>query len=254
MLELRGVVKRFGGVVAVNHLTMSIGAGEIRGLIGPNGSGKSTVFNLICGVLAPNAGAIVFRGRDITGRSPHHVAAVGVSRTFQATTLFSEMTVEENLHLSSHLRAVGGLWGNLLWSPRYRAGERAARRWTAELLHDLRLAHIAHRVVRDLPHRDQKAVVLGNLLATGAELLLLDEPFAGLTAQETNEFMELIRQWRHRGKSILLVEHNIRSVMGLCDGITVLNHGAKIAEGTAAEIKQNAQVIEAYLGESPAHA
>jgi branched-chain amino acid transport system ATP-binding protein len=250
LLELRRVSRRFGGLVAVADLSMAVRPGSIHGLIGPNGAGKSTVFNLISGVVPLSAGEVFFRGQRISGLRPSEICRRGVARTFQATTLFREYTVFENLLVAVHLRAADGLWPTLGASPTYRRKEERAVAHARELLASFGLGDPAHaaRAAATLPHRDQKALSIAMVVATGAELVLLDEPLAGLTGQERHEMLQTLRRLRGQGLTILLVEHDMRAVMGLCDVVTVLDHGVRVAEGTPREVQENAAVIEAYLG------
>jgi branched-chain amino acid transport system ATP-binding protein len=248
LLELRAVSRRFGGLQAVADLTMTVAAGTIHGLIGPNGAGKSTVFNLITGVIPLTAGEILFKRERISGLAPSEICRRGVARTFQATALFREYTVLQNVLVGAHLVAAPGLVSMLLGSGPARERERRARDRGRVLLESLGLDGVASHVAGQLPHRDQKALALAMALATGAALVILDEPLAGLTDQEKADTTGGLRRLRAQGITVLLVEHDMRAVMGVCDTVTVLDHGVRIAEGTPREIQTNAAVIEAYLG------
>jgi branched-chain amino acid transport system ATP-binding protein len=248
LLELRSVSRRFGGLQAVADLTMTVASGSIHGLIGPNGAGKSTVFNLITGVIPLTAGEIRFKRERISGLRPSDICRRGVARTFQATALFREYTVLQNVLVGAHLLAAPGLVPALAWSGAYRERERRAHERGRALLASLGLGAVASQVAGQLPHRDQKALALAMALATGAELVILDEPLAGLADQEKAETTAVLRRLREQGITVLLVEHDMRAVMGVCDTVTVLDHGVRIAEGTPREIQTNAAVIEAYLG------
>jgi branched-chain amino acid transport system ATP-binding protein len=248
LLELRGVSRRFGGLHAVADLSMTVVSGSIHGLIGPNGAGKSTVFNLITGVIPLTAGEIQFKRERISGLRPSEICRRGIARTFQATALFREYTVLQNVLVGTHLLAAPGLAPALRWSRAYRERERRAHERGHALLAALGLGAVAGQVAGQLPHRDQKALALAMALATGAELVILDEPLAGLTDQEKAETTAAFRRLSEQNVTVLLVEHDMKAVMGVCDTVTVLDHGVRIAEGTPREIQTNAAVIEAYLG------
>ena len=248
LLELRAVSRRFGGLHAVADLSMAVQAGSIHGLIGPNGAGKSTVFNLITGVIPLTAGEILFKRERISGLRSSEICRRGIARTFQATALFREYTVLQNVLVGAHLAAAPGLVPALGWSGAYRERERRARERAYALLASLGLDAVTSQVAGQLPHRDQKALALAMALATGAELVILDEPLAGLTDQEKAGTTAVLRRLAQQHVTVLLVEHDMKAVMGVCDTVTVLDHGVRIAEGTPREIQTNAAVIEAYLG------
>ena len=247
-LEINNLTKYFGGLIAVSRLDFEVRPQEIFGLIGPNGAGKTTIFNLIVGVHSPNEGNIVFNGVDITGLKPSIVAQKGVGRTFQIPAIFESKTVFENLYMAFHLESDHGFWGAILNTPSRREKEKNILRKARELLEFVGLSHIADTVAKNIPHGYRKSLGLAMALAISPKLLLLDEPVGGMTPEETQTMMGLISALRDRGITILLVEHNLKAVMSLCERIVVINFGRKIAEGSPDEIQGNQDVIEAYLG------
>jgi len=248
LLDIRGLSKNFGGIWAVSNLDFEVHPGEILGLIGPNGAGKTTVFNLITGVFPSNRGKILFKGEDITGDKPFVIASKGVVRTFQLTTVLESRTVLENMLISFHLKARSGFWATIFNSQATNASERAILRESLEVLDFMGLSHLRDEVAINLPHGYQRLLGIAMALGAHPQLLLLDEPVTGMNPEETLKTMDLLNRIRERGMTILLVEHDMRAVMGLCDRIVVLNFGKKIAEGSADEIRENRDVIEAYLG------
>jgi branched-chain amino acid transport system ATP-binding protein len=246
ILDVERLTRRFGGLTAVDALTFSVEDGEVRGLIGPNGAGKTTTFNVISGFYAPTSGRVVYNGRDISGLRTSAIAELGLIRTFQSTTLFQEFTVLDNVMVGAHLRARDGLFNTLMG--RNRAREAAARRRAHETLDFFGLADRADELASNLPHGLQRALGVAVALIAEPKLLLLDEPFTGMNPEETRHMMDLVRRVRDRGVTILLVEHDMQAVMGLCDRITVLNFGQLLTEGTPEEIRRHPDVIEAYLG------
>ena len=250
LLQLEKVTMAFGGLKAVADLDLEVAAGELVGLIGPNGAGKTTVFNVITGVYAPTSGRILLEGRPIHGLKPHAIARRGITRTFQNIRLFSTRCCRDNVCIAAHHHSRATLWDALLRSPRFDADERAMKREATDLLDLLGLSSWAETTASDLPYGQQRRLEIARALAGKPKLLLLDEPAAGLNPQESDQLMHLIEDLRGRfGLTILLIEHDMRVVMGICQRIAVLDYGIKIAEGNPAEIRSNPHVIEAYLGE-----
>ena len=248
LLEIRGLAKNFGGLLAVNNLDFDVYSGEILGLIGPNGAGKTTVFNLITGFFPPSKGKIIFKGEDITGFKSHVIARKGIVRTFQLTTLFESRTVLENMLVALHLESKSGFWTAIFNASTTREREKELLGKAMEILDFMRLSTLRDEVASNLPHGHQRSLGIAMTMAASPELLLLDEPVTGMNPEETSVMMDLINKIRERGVTILLVEHDMKAVMGLCERITVLNFGQRIAEGSPDEVKENRDVIEAYLG------
>jgi branched-chain amino acid transport system ATP-binding protein len=250
LLRLDKVGIQFGGLKAVSDLDLEIREGELIGLIGPNGAGKTTVFNLITGVYAPTSGRILLDGKPIQGLKPHKIAKHGIMRTFQNIRLFASMTSRDNVCVAEHMHARAGLAQAVLETHAYEEDERAIQKRADEALAFLGLSGFADLRANELPYGQQRRLEMARALAGRPRLLLLDEPAAGLNPQETEQLMHLIEEIRTRFKiTILLIEHDMRVVMGACRRIAVLDYGVKIAEGTPDQIRTNAKVVEAYLGE-----
>ncbi|HET8744472.1 MAG TPA: ABC transporter ATP-binding protein [Ramlibacter sp.] len=248
MLEIRNVTKRFGGLTAVHDVSTTIERGLVNAIIGPNGAGKTTFFNLVSGTIAPTTGSIVFEGRDVTGLRADQVARLGISRTFQSTTLFDMATVLDNLIVGHRLRTRSGLVDVLFDTKRLREEERLCREKAREALDFVGLSHVAQRLAGDISQEERKRVAFALALATEPKLVLLDEPAGGVNPEETAGLAELIRKFVRHGITVCLIEHKMDMIMSLADRIMVLNYGEKIAEGTPAEIRSNPAVIDAYLG------
>ncbi len=247
LLEVTGLCKYFGGLAAINNLDLTIEEGEIHGVIGPNGAGKTTFFNVVSGIYRPNAGQILFEGTRISGLKPSKIAEMGVVRTFQREAFFPKFTVIENVSVGRHLHAKEGIF-DVLFASR-RANGKGDHRKAWEIVELLGLADAGDDLAANLPHGHQRALGVAIALAAEPKLLMLDEPVSGMNPIETQHMMGLIRKIRDDwGITILLVEHDMRTVMGLCEKITVLDFGQKLAEGSPGEIQGNKLVIEAYLG------
>ena len=249
LLEVRGLSKFFGGLAAVSELDFDIEEGEILGIIGPNGAGKSTVFGLISGTIPVTGGTLLFRDENITGLPPHQRAKRGISRLFQGNVLFPNFTVVTNVVAGLHLHTDLGPFGFLLGGPAARRKEKMLHARAMEILQFVGLAGEADKIASSQPHGNQRHLCLAIALATEPKLLLLDEPVTGMNAEEVSGMLAMIRTLREeRGITCIVVEHNMKAVMGLCDRIVTISYGRKIAEGTPREISANPAVIEAYLG------
>ena len=246
ILEIQNVTKQFGGLTALNDVSFEVKEGEIRGLIGPNGAGKSTMFKNIAGFYAPTKGQIIYQGKNIAGIKPSRIAEMGIVRTFQETTLFQELTVFENALVGCHMKARSNLFSAMLGLDR--AKQQAAEEKVSEVLDFMGLSDRKDQLASELPLGSQRALAISIALVSEPKLMLMDEPFAGMNPEETNHMMGLTEKVRESGITVVLVEHDMKAVMGLCDYLTVLNFGQLLAEGTPEEVRNNDKVIEAYLG------
>ncbi|SHK94717.1 ABC transporter ATP-binding protein [Desulforamulus aeronauticus] len=249
LLVTDNITMQFGGLRAVSDLALQIAPRQIVGLIGPNGAGKTTAFNMITGVYKPTLGKISFDGKDITGLKPNQITELGIARTFQNIRLFSSMSVLENVLLSKHVRLKANPLEAILGLPRYSKARKRHYEECMELLDQVQLADLADEKATSLPYGKQRRLEIARALATQPQVILLDEPAAGMNPQESLELMEFIAKIREQfGLTVLMIEHHMEVVMGICEHIVVLDHGVTIAQGTPTEIQNNQQVIEAYLG------
>jgi branched-chain amino acid transport system ATP-binding protein len=247
LLKINGLTKNFGGLAAVSNVDMFINEGEILGLIGPNGAGKTTMINLISGFLRPTSGEIIFMGKDISGKKPYHIAKLGIGRTFQIVPFFGEFTTLENIVASYYLSANSNPVNAIFNTAAYRKKEKDILSQAEQELHYLGLEKVRNELAKNLPHGYQRMLGLARAMAVKPKLLLLDEPLGGMNSDEIKHALETINKVRMSGVTILIIEHNM-IILGICDRVVVISYGKKIAEGSPKEVKQNQEVIRAYLG------
>lgn len=248
LLEVKRLSKYFGGLAAINEFDMEVNEGEVRGLIGPNGAGKTTLYNVISGVYRPTSGNILYQGEDISHLPPSIIAKMGLIRTFQSIALFMDFSVLQNISVGCHLHARENVFGVIASTPSTRKVESDALKKAEEIVEFMDLTHIKNELAMNLPHGYQRALGVGLALAGEPKLLMLDEPVTGMNPTEKAHMLGLIQKIREKGITVIVVEHDMKTVMGVCDYITVLNFGKKLAEGTPKEVQSNKEVIEAYLG------
>ncbi len=251
LLEIEGLTKRFGGLVAVNRFTTSVAEHELVGLIGPNGAGKTTVFNLVTGMYVPSEGSIRFEGREIGGRKPHQVYGLGIARTFQNIRLFKQLTTLDNIRVAYHHKGEAGVVDSVLRTPRFRREEKHVTERALELLGTLGLEDRRDELAANLPYGEQRRLEIARALVAEPKLLLLDEPAAGMNPTEVGQLMELIREVKEQFRlTVFLIEHQMRVVMGVCERVVVMEFGEIICTGKPEQVQCDPKVVEAYLGTS----
>jgi branched-chain amino acid transport system ATP-binding protein len=248
LLEIRRLTKNFGGLRAINELDLDVREGEILGLIGPNGAGKTTLFNVISGFFRPSSGEVIFKGENITGLKPHIIARKGIVRTFQLMTLWPDFTIMDTMRTALHMKSGFSPIGALFNTPSNKKKEKQVDERAIEVLRFLGMDHLKNQVARTLSHGYQRTLSLGISVATSPPLLLLDEPVTALNPERMHNILDLVKQVRHAGSTVMLIEHNMTAIFNVCDRIVAINYGNKIAEGTPDEIKDDPVVVSAYLG------